>query len=77
MRNNERLPRDGERVPSNPIIEKDYGNQCCLHQIPFHEYSFFQFSAAQLDRVPVVSDDSSVSTSLAASMDDRDWSAIY
>ena len=50
---------------------------CCLHQIPFHEYSFFQFSAAQLDRVPVVSDDSSVSTSLAASMDDRDWSAIY
>lgn len=60
MCNKERLPRDGQKVPSS----SNFGNifiatsviVCFLHQIPFHEHTFSELSAVQLDRDTVGSD---------------------
>jgi len=52
---------------------------CCLQEIPFHEHTFFEFSAAQFDSVPVVSglmasqNENKASKSLVFSLDPCPW----
>lgn len=60
--NNERLSRDGEKGIFQPYNWKKIMAltttllMCCLHEIPFRQHTFFEFSVTQLDSVPIVSE---------------------